>query len=154
MKKTIKISDKSKDRKLKNKFPSKVQTKRLDNYSESLLEVLEEYANEIDAAIFPYNRKSCEETMMVTGIRKSSQDTTNRKTHMENVEGIAVEIAKRLGLNEGTTRIMARNHDIGHTFFGHAGERWLSNVKEDFGIGVYAHNALGPQELIYRYRYI
>lgn len=135
-----------------NRFSlSKIQKKRLDNYSNGILQVLEEYSSEIDSSILPYNRKSCEETMMVIGVRKSLQATTNRKTHMENVEGIAVEIASKIGLNEGATRIMARNHDIGHTFFGHAGERWLSNIKEDYAMGCYVHNALGPQELIYRY---
>ncbi len=30
------------------------------------------------------------------------------------------------------------------------GEWWLSNVKEEYGLGVYTHSALGPKELIYR----
>lgn len=38
----------------------------------------------------------------------------------------------------------------GHTFLGHSGEWWLSNVKEDYEMGYHSHNALGPQELIYR----
>ena len=135
---------------LKNrKSLSIVQAKRLDNYSETLLDVLEQYANEINSTILAYNKKSCEETMMIKGLRKSSQETTNRKTHMENVEGIATEIAKKLQLNVGSTMIMARNHDVGHTFLGHSGEWWISNVKEDFGIGYSVHNAIGPRELIY-----
>ena len=128
---------------------STVQVKRLDNYSEELLAALEEYSNEIDSAISAYNRKSTEETMMISSVRRSSQETTTRKMHMENMEGIAVEIAKKLGLCVGATRVIARHHDIGHVFFGHAGERWLSDIKEDLGIGFYSHNALGPQELIY-----
>ena len=135
---------------LNRKSQSIVQAKRLDNYSDLLLDILEEYADEIDSSIVPYNKKSTEETMMIKGLRKSSQETTNRKTHMENVEGIAVEIAKKLGLHTGITKIIARNHDIGHTFLGHSGEWWISNVKEDYGIGYYTHNALGPAELIYR----
>ena len=39
----------------------------------------------------------------------------------------------------------------GHTFFGHGGEWYLSDAKEDCGIGVYTHSTLGPKELIYRY---
>ena len=142
--------NKNGDEKYKNRLStSSVQIKRLDNYSDELIEVLDEYANEIDSALTPYNRKSAEETMMVSSIRRSSQETTTRKTHVENMEGIAVEIAKKLGLCVGATRVIARHHDIGHTFFGHAGERWLSDIKEDLGIGFYSHNALGPQELIY-----
>lgn len=137
---------------LNRRSQSTVQVKRLDNYADILMDVLEQYAEEIDASIVPYNKKSTEETMMIKGLRKSSQEATNRKTHMENVEGIAVEIAKRLGLHVGATRVIARNHDVGHTFLGHSGEWWLSNVKEDLGTGYYTHNALGPAELIYRDR--
>lgn len=100
-----------------NKSKSTVQARRLENYSDVLKEVLEQYAEEIEAAILPYTKKSCEETMMIKGLRKSSQETTNRKTHMENVEGIAVQIAKKLGLNAGVTRIIARNHDVRTYFF-------------------------------------
>ncbi|MDE5830327.1 MAG: hypothetical protein K2H53_01145 [Clostridia bacterium] len=39
----------------------------------------------------------------------------------------------------------------GHTFLGHGGEWYLSNIKEEYGLGVYTHSALGPKELIYRY---
>lgn len=147
---TIKGCKKIIKQKLKNsQFLSVVQKKRLELYSEKILKVLDKYADEIESVVDSYNGKSTEKTMMIKGLRKSSQDTTDRKKHMENVEGIAVEIAKLVGLNVGVTRIIARNHDIGHTFLGHSGEWWLSNVKEEYGMGYYTHNALGPQELIY-----
>lgn len=95
---------------------STVQKNRLNNYHREVLEALEKYAIEIDSAILAYNKKSCEETMMMKGLRKSNQETTNRKTHMENVEGIATTIAKKLGLCEGVVRVIARNHDI-RTYF-------------------------------------
>ncbi len=135
---------------------STIQRARLENYAPMLLNViedlknLEQYTEEIESAIAPYNRKSTENTMMVKGLRKSSYRTTNRMTHQDNVAGIATQIAKKLGLNEGITRIMAEFHDIGHTFEGHSGEDWFSRIKEDYGKGYYYHNALGPQKLIYR----
>ncbi len=123
------------------------------------MQELERYSAEIASVVTDYNRKSCEETMMVKGLRKSCQETTNRKTHQENLVNIAIRIAKGInqksnqekqaGLCCGVIDIMARNHDIGHTFLGHSGEWWLSNIKEDYGIGYYCHNALGPRELIY-----
>lgn len=146
----------------------KIPLKRLEKYSEEInqalekrqaMQELEEYSTEISSVITDYNRKSCEETMMVKGLRKSCQETTNRKTHQENLANIALRIAKginakqnkenQVGLSCGIIEIMARNHDIGHTFSGHSGEWWLSNIKEDYGIGYYCHNALGPRELIY-----
>lgn len=76
-----------------------VQSRVIENYSDVILQTLEKYANEIQMSILPYNKKSCEETMMIKGLRKSNQETTNRKTHMELVEGVAVQIAKKVELN-------------------------------------------------------
>lgn len=142
----------------KNRIP----LKRLEKYASDIKEVfqgLEEYSSEISSVLNDYNRKSCEETMMVKGLRKSCQETTNRKTHQENLANIATRIAKginrkenqnkQIGLNYEMIEMMAQNHDIGHTFLGHSGEWWISNIKEDFGIGYYCHNALGTRELIY-----
>ena len=61
------------------------------------LKEIEEYSSEISSVINDYNRKSCEETMMIKGFRKSNQETTNRKTHQENLAVIASRIAK--GIN-------------------------------------------------------
>lgn len=129
-----------------------IQGKRLDNYSAGLSRVfLEPYSEEIEAVIGAYNKTSSEKTMALRLARNSSRRIQNRRSHQDMVEGIAVMIAKKLGLNVGLTRIIARNHDIGHTFYGHGGEWWLSNVKEEFELGEYTHNSLGPKELIYRH---
>ena len=140
-----------KEARFKNtKSIAQVGAVRLNYYSDIIIDALEKYVEEIESTLLAYNRKSCNETMMVNLLRSSSENTTRRKTHMENLEGIAVEIAKKLNLNVGVARIIARCHDIGHTWLGHNGEYWLSNVKDNFGIGYYCHNALGPQQLIYR----
>lgn len=110
---------------------------------------LEKYANEIDMVLTKYNKKSCDETMMVKGLRKSCAETTNRKIHQEDLEKIVKQIAKKLGLNEQIVGIMGKHHDIGHTFSGHSGEWWISNVQENMGIGYFCHNTLGARELIY-----
>lgn len=96
-----------------------------------------------------YNKKSCNETMMVKGLRKFSGETTVRKTHQEDVEKITKEIAKKLGLNEQIVGIMAKHHDIGHTFLGHSGEWWISNIQEDDGLGNVCHNTVGARELVF-----
>lgn len=113
------------------------------------LKRLEKYSNEIDMVLTKYNKKSCDETMMVKGLRKSNPETTNRKTHQEDLEKIVKEIAKKLRLNEQIVGIMGKHHDIGHTFLGHSGEWWISNIQEDMGIGYLCHNTLGARELIY-----
>ena len=99
-----------------------------------------------------YNKRSCDETMMVKGYRRSSGETTVRKTHQEDVEKITKEIAKKLGLNERIVGIMAKHHDIGHTFLGHSGEWWISSIQEDDGLGQVCHNAVGARELVFTER--
>ena len=52
----------------------------------------------------------------------------NRLTHTLEVSQIARTIAKALSLNEDLTEAIALGHDLGHTPFGHAGERALDRV--------------------------
>ena len=51
-----------------------------------------------------------------------------RLTHTLEVSQIARSIAKVLQLNEELTEAIALGHDLGHTPFGHAGERVLSDL--------------------------
>lgn len=52
----------------------------------------------------------------------------NRLTHTLEVMQIARSIARRLELNEDLTEAIALGHDIGHTPFGHVGERTLNDI--------------------------
>lgn len=51
-----------------------------------------------------------------------------RLTHTLEVSQIARSISKALRLNEDLTEAIALGHDLGHTPFGHAGERALNRV--------------------------
>lgn len=51
-----------------------------------------------------------------------------RMTHTLEVSHIARTIARALALNEHLTEAIALGHDLGHTPFGHAGEKALSEV--------------------------
>ena len=53
-----------------------------------------------------------------------------RLTHTLEVSQIARTIAKALRLNEDLTEAIALGHDLGHTPFGHAGERILNQICE------------------------
>lgn len=56
-----------------------------------------------------------------------------RLTHTLEVSRIARTIARALMLNEDLTEAIALGHDLGHTPFGHAGERALDKLMEDNG---------------------
>ena len=59
----------------------------------------------------------------------------NRLTHTLEVSQIARTIAKALRLNEDLVEAIALGHDLGHTPFGHAGERALNQMNP----GGFAH---------------
>ena len=57
-----------------------------------------------------------------------------RIEHVMHVESISYTIAKYLGLNTELTKAIATAHDIGHSPFGHEGERILSEIsKKEIG---------------------
>ena len=56
-----------------------------------------------------------------------------RLTHTIEVAAIARTIARSLRLNEDLTETISLAHDLGHTPFGHAGERALQRIMRPFG---------------------
>lgn len=72
---------------------------------------------------------------------------THRVLHVQLVSKIARTIGRFLGLNEDLIEAIALGHDIGHTPFGHDGERFLSNLCTKSGIGYFHHNLQSVQFL-------
>ncbi|MBN2455064.1 MAG: deoxyguanosinetriphosphate triphosphohydrolase [Sedimentisphaerales bacterium] len=56
-----------------------------------------------------------------------------RLTHSIEVAQIGRTIAKALGLNESLTEAICLAHDLGHSPFGHSGEKVLDTLARDFG---------------------
>lgn len=65
---------------------------------------------------------------------------THRVLHVQLVSKIARTIGRFLGLNEDLIEAISLGHDIGHTPFGHDGEKLLSELCEESGIGHFLHN--------------
>ncbi len=72
---------------------------------------------------------------------------THRVLHVQLVSKIARTIGRYLGLNEDLIEAIALGHDIGHTPFGHDGERFLSDLCRSSGIGDFHHNVQSVQFL-------
>lgn len=69
-----------------------------------------------------------------------NDDITRRSSHVHLVSRIARRIGKALGLNLDLIEAIAIGHDIGHTPFGHAGERILSSLYREHAGKLFNHN--------------
>ena len=72
---------------------------------------------------------------------------THRVLHVQLVSKIGRTIGRLLRLNEDLIEAIALGHDIGHTPFGHDGERLLSNLSKEYGLGNFLHNVQGVRFL-------
>ena len=84
-----------------------------------------------------YNRYS--DKTQVFSLFKND-DISRRALHVQLVSRIARNIGSLLNLNTDLIEAIALGHDIGHTPFGHAGERKLSKLYEDHTGRVFNHN--------------
>ena len=72
---------------------------------------------------------------------------THRVLHVQLVSKIARTIGRLLKLNEDLIEAIALGHDIGHSPFGHDGERFLSEISKAYGLGHFLHNIQGVKFL-------
>ena len=72
---------------------------------------------------------------------------THRVLHVQMVSRVARTIGRYLGLNTDLIEAAAMGHDIGHTPFGHDGERFLSDLTQSAGAGGFHHNLQSMQFL-------
>lgn len=69
-----------------------------------------------------------------------NDDITRRALHVQLVSRIARNIGSILGLNLDLIEAIALGHDIGHTPFGHAGERFLNDLYHEKTGRYFNHN--------------
>ena len=82
-------------------------------------------------------------------LRPEGDHYRTRLTHTLEVARLARTIARALELNEDLTEAIALGHDLGHTPFGHAGERVLNQLCPDgFAPGDQQHGLFPRQFLL------
>lgn len=72
---------------------------------------------------------------------------THRVLHVQLVSKIGRTIGRLLGLNEDLIEAVALGHDMGHSPFGHDGEKFLSKLSLRYGLGHFLHNLQGVRSL-------
>ncbi len=85
------------------------------------------YTRDVDKIMHsPYYNRYTDKTQVFSFYKHD--DITRRALHVQLVSRIARSIGAVLNLNLDLIEAIALGHDIGHTPFGHAGERYLSEI--------------------------
>lgn len=85
------------------------------------------YARDVDKILHsPYYNRYTDKTQVFSFYK--NDDITRRALHVQLVSRIARSIGSVLNLNLDLIEAISLGHDIGHTPFGHAGERYISEV--------------------------
>ncbi len=85
------------------------------------------YSRDVDKIMHsPYYNRYTDKTQVFSFYK--NDDITRRALHVQLVSRIARSIGSVLNLNLDLIEAIALGHDIGHTPFGHAGERYLSEM--------------------------
>ena len=86
----------------------------------------------------PYYNRYADKTQVFSFYK--NDDITRRALHVQLVSRIARTIGKALNLNLDLIEAISIGHDIGHTPFGHAGEKYLDQLLCDHTGRRFSHN--------------
>ncbi len=86
----------------------------------------------------PYYNRYADKTQVFSFYK--NDDITRRGLHVQLVSRIARTIGGALNLNLDLIEAIALGHDIGHTPFGHAGERYLDELLNEYTGRHFSHN--------------
>ncbi len=109
------------------------------------------FARDIEKIInIPAYNRYADKTQVFSFVE--NDDICRRGLHVQLVSRIARSIGELLGLNVKLIEAIALGHDLGHTPFGHAGERYLSeNYEQHTGL-CFRHNVHSVRVMDQLYR--
>lgn len=120
-------------------FANSGALRRIDNPHDRATVLRPPFVRDIDKIInCPFYNRYADKTQ-VFSLRKND-DITRRGLHVQLVSRIARTIGAALNLNLDLIEAIALGHDIGHTPFGHSGERFLDEISKSYTGRRFAHN--------------
>lgn len=79
----------------------------------------------------------------------NNANITHRSLHVIIVSRVARQIGRVLKLNADLIEACSLSHDIGHTCYGHLGEKILDDLSKNYNMGTFNHNAQGIRWVSY-----
>lgn len=79
----------------------------------------------------------------------NNANITHRSLHVIIVSRVARQIGRVLKLNTDLIEACSLSHDIGHTCYGHLGEKILDDLSKKYDMGTFNHNAQGIRWVSY-----
>lgn len=108
-------------------FDDKNVLRRVDNPHDEATVWRPAFVRDIDKILnCPYYNRYSDKTQVFSLYK--NDDITHRSLHVQLVSRIARTIGRALNLNTDLIEAIALGHDIGHTPFGHTGERYLDEL--------------------------
>lgn len=108
-------------------------------YKEEKKDFRTDFFRDIDRIIYSQSYLRYADKTQVFTFEENDHIAT-RIIHVQYVSKIARTIGRSLGLNEDLIEAAALGHDIGHTPFGHDGEKILNEISLKKGCGFFNHN--------------
>ena len=131
--------------------PDEVVTRREDKPHDRATLARPAFARDIEKIInVPAYNRYADKTQVFSFVE--NDDICRRGLHVQLVNRVAQGIGRLLGLNGDLIEAIALGHDVGHTPFGHAGERYLSKIYNGYTGRYFNHNVHSVRVLDKLYR--
>lgn len=144
-------ADRKEGRKHPRAFCDENVLRREENHHDEATLTRPAFARDIEKIInVPAYNRYAGKTQVFSFIE--NDDICRRGLHVQLVSRIARNIGSLLGLNTELIEAIALGHDVGHTPFGHAGERYLSQIYHAHTGRYFNHNVHSVRVLDQLYR--
>ena len=120
-------------------FKDENAVRRKDNPHDESNALRGAFVRDVDKILnCPYYNRYSDKTQVFSLYK--NDDITHRSLHVQLVSRIARTIGKALNLNLDLIEAISLGHDVGHTPFGHTGERFLDEQYANHANRRFAHN--------------